>query len=608
MWFSHSRRTTEAPPRRLAVLPFENLSGDAGLDWTEPLFPFALARQFEGVPKFIVSASATSAIAASSGATHEVAGYLTREGGALVVHFAVLDVKAHRELDRGAVHLKNKDWPARLAALAAAVGKAAGGGTPTRPPSVHNDEAVKLLAEAVSYSASDPTAAASRFESATAADPACGWCWEGWVDHAARTAGAPQVQAVIQRSRAAGVQLDALSRARIDLVDATLRNDLPARLAALQRLTEALPSDPLPKSQLADVLVAMRQFDRASHTYQSAISLDPLRGELWNSLAYSLAYAGKYKEADAAVQRYSQLDKSSANPLDSQGEVSLMSGQFQEAARVLIASYEKDKNFNSGAALEKAALAHVLNGDRKEAGQLLDRYLSDRTRSDDPWVEVIRARWEYVVGQTATSRARLQRIAGTPSDPLAPVAASLLALHAVAEGDLPAARAAARSALSQSRNAGQAYLAAFAAVAADPSSAAAYFNDPASRTESRAYALTLRGDWPAAADAWRESLRYARGGADGPHRELLALCLVSSGRAGDAASLVSTGWPILNRDQTLIYDFLIYPNLFYVRAEAALAQKKSADAIRNYDLFLQYAGDRTDRFGRLARAKAAARL
>jgi len=72
--------------------------------------------------------------------------------------------------------------------------------------------------------------------------------------------------------------------------------------------------------------------------------------------------------------------------------------------------------------------------------------------------------------------------------------------------------------------------------------------------------------------------------------------------------MLSGAWPLLSREQALLYDFLIYPNLFFVRAEAAAALKNSADAVRNYDLFLQYSGDRPDRFGRLARAKAASRL
>ena len=95
---------------------------------------------------------------------------------------------------------------------------------------------------------------------------------------------------------------------------------------------------------------------------------------------------------------------------------------------------------------------------------------------------------------------------------------------------------------------------------------------------------------------------------DDPQRELLALCLVHSGQAAEAARLVAPRWPLLTPEERLLYDFMVYPNLFYTRAEVSRAKNDAAAAQRDYDLFLQYSGDRQDRFGELARARAAARL
>ena len=88
---------------------------------------------------------------------------------------------------------------------------------------------------------------------------------------------------------------------------------------------------------------------------------------------------------------------------------------------------------------------------------------------------------------------------------------------------------------------------------------------------------------------------------------MLAYCLVAAGRAAEAAPYVAS-WPILTKTQAVIYDFFLYPNLFYVRAEVARAAQKNTDAQRYYDLYLQYAGDRPDTQGRQARARQAARL
>jgi hypothetical protein len=73
------------------------------------------------------------------------------------------------------------------------------------------------------------------------------------------------------------------------------------------------------------------------------------------------------------------------------------------------------------------------------------------------------------------------------------------------------------------------------------------------------------------------------------------------------AALLSRGWPILDNDDRLLYDFLIYPNLLFVRAEAA-AGRDAAESRRLYDLYLRYAGPGPDRFGQLEKARSAGRL
>jgi hypothetical protein len=71
---------------------------------------------------------------------------------------------------------------------------------------------------------------------------------------------------------------------------------------------------------------------------------------------------------------------------------------------------------------------------------------------------------------------------------------------------------------------------------------------------------------------------------------------------------VKGGWPLLDADDRLLFDFLVYPNLLFVRAEAAATRGDAAEARRLYDLYLRYAGPTKDRFGQMEKAKAASRL
>lgn len=602
-WRSKSRPEAPAGVLRVALLPAENQSGDTALDWTGPLLPYALVRQMEGLPRIAIFTVASRAEGGGAGATHQVEWVVTKRAGWAEVRFFVYGQAPGKIIAQGAAGAPAGDAPALLASVARSLASVLGLQGPGKPPAFHNAAAAREFSSGLL----NPGEAPARFAAAVAADEACGWCWLALAQSALRPDDPGRALSVLERAHGAWDRVDALSRARLELLESELRPDFRLKLTALERLASSLPADPAVQSQWADALVASRQFERAAAAYRLAIQAQPARAEFWNSLAYGLAYAGKFPEARQALARYASLDPASPNPLDSSGEVALLAGEFRQAGKVLTEAYEKDKNFNDGAALEKAVLAHYMNGERDAAGPLLERYLTDRTQRGDPFAAITRARWEYLAGQTAQARARLAAIASQPGAPLAPIAAAMLALRQASEGDSAAAARGAAVARAMARNPGQAFIAGFASAALDPSAAAA-LKDPSWRADAGALGLTLRGEWAAAAAAWKEALALARGGADGPQRELLALCLVSAGRAAEAAALVSPTWPLLTRDQALLYDFLIYPNLLYARAEIARAAGRGSDAQRLYDLFLQYAGDRADRFGRLARARGAARL
>ena len=176
-------------------------------------------------------------------------------------------------------------------------------------------------------------------------------------------------------------------------LDASLRADLRAAAEALGKLASAAPADQQAWTRYAETLVANREFETAASALRRAIELDPSAGLYWNSLAYAYAYMGRFDEALKAVARYAQLD-SSPNPADSRGEILMMAGRFQEAAQAFEESYGKDRNFNGGAAIEKAALCRLLQGDGDGAGKSVARLLEDRAELGDRTVDLRRARWK----------------------------------------------------------------------------------------------------------------------------------------------------------------------------------------------------------------------
>ncbi|WP_321474999.1 hypothetical protein [uncultured Paludibaculum sp.] len=604
VWNRLKPAPAESRDPRVALLPFENQTGDAALDWPERLIPAVLSRQLATLPRVTNFADSHANEAVALGATHLVYGYITRSSNGLVVREFVEDARERKVIFQADLPLRQARWVDLMTGLSATAAKALAAGGPIAEIEIHNDEAARGLAAAMNASTSQDAVAG--YEAAVSADPRCGWCWEGLAEGVSKGGTPEDVLKVVARSRAQGISN--LSRARLDLAQAMLTRNLQERANALERITRVLPNDQASLLQLSQVNVALKRYDQAEAAGHRSVQAAPRRAELWNNYAYNLAYLGRYREATAAVAQYARLDGASANPLDSAGEIALMAGQFEEAARSFRASYEKDKNYNGGAALEKAALAHWLNGDKQAAKATLQRYFEDREKQNDAWLELSKARWEYLFGQTVQARNRMKAFAEQKGHPVAPFAAAILALHALADGDRAGAEEAARIARGTATNAAQRVYAAVATMALDPDTKIVEISDEGLKTEARALGLTARGEWKLAAAEWRSLLSSQPGGTETPYRELLALCLAQSGQASEAAKLVNGWWPLLTREQQLLYDFLIYPNLFYTRAEVSMAAKKPAEAQRDYDRFLNYAGDRGDRFGQIARARSAARL
>ena len=595
-WNDARVRKLTTSPQRVAILPFENQSGNPDLDWPAAVVRLSLVRQLEVLPRVTVFLARSANEAAAQGATRTISGLVLQQRSGTGFKFEVADPQSRESLSGGFIASPQPEWTRLMADLASAVN------IPIRPNAkpasfeIHNEQAARILADALS--SNDAPAALAKLEQSTVADPSCGWCWIMWAEQAVKSGNVSSVQAVLTASRPRARQIDVLSRARLDLLESGLTHDVQAQKSALERITRALPSDVDSLSQLAEIYTNQRQFERSEATLRQAVAAESGRAEVWNSFGYALAYLRRYPEADLAIKEYERAEPDSPNPPDSRGEILMMAGRFREAAKTFESSWEKDKEFNRGAALEKAALALWLNGEKKEAGQYLDRYLAARQQAGDPSAEIVRARWEDMFGQAGEARARLERVAARDDHPMACPASAMLSLRYLAAGNESAAQAAAKRAVSLARSQGQAVFARFAANAVQGTGT----------EEAQALGRTARGDWKGAAELWKAALAKSPGSSDGPHRELLALSLTLSGHAEEARNLVANRYPILTEQQVLLYDFILYPNLFYVRAELANAEKKSAEAQRQYDLFLQYAGNRPDRFGQLARARAAARL
>jgi tetratricopeptide (TPR) repeat protein len=557
-----------------------------------------LRRQLESVP--LLQAAEVRTAADFPGATHELSGYFAARQDRLEAHLFLYELPSHRLKHHVLLARPATEWRGLLEDAAGFITASLRADGRLNPPSVNTDAAAHSLAQALA--ARTPADAIAAFRAAVSADPACGWCWLGWAEAAASFEGREAALAVLEASARHRDSLDPLSRSRLDLLSAGLRRDAFAAASALEKIGAASPSDPLIQLQLSESLVAGRKYAEAESALRNALAMASDHAPLWNSLAYALAYQGRYDQALEAVGRYAALD-AGPNPPDSRGEILMMAGRFREAAEAFGRSYQKDPSFNGGTAMEKAAVCWLLEGDVRSASSALSRFLHDRAARNDRTVALAQARWELLLGRSTSSVSRFSAAAGNRTDPLAPQAASMLALRLAF---LDPASAARWLAPAQSPDGAQELYRTFAAAALDPASIEKV-RDARLQLELRALSLTARRDWPRAAEAWKAVIEASPGGADAVWRELRAYCLVRAGDAAQAARSLGNSWPVLAPGQMQLYDFLVYPALLYTRAEIARAQGRMEEARRLYEIFLTFAGDRRDLADPVTRARAAAR-
>lgn len=588
LWHSSRLKSLSVERQRIAVLRLDNQTGDRQLDAAGAGLAALLAERLGGLPGVTAFVTASPGEAAGREATLVVHGRIEEVRGRYRV-VANLERLSSREFEAaGSVAGEKKALPALMDGIAGGVQSA------VRPKGQLPAAEFRTIEAAValgrSMEAGDGESVIAELETAVRVEPGCGLCWRRLVE--LHTGAGRRDDALAQAEASRAGKISPMSRAAIDYEAARLRNDVPAQKSALERLAKLRAGEPEYLARLAQVLAGLGQWNEAAETLRSAVQAAPLEPNLWNEFGYALAWAGKTDEALRALNEYARLDPDSANPGDSRGEVALMAGRFAQAIEYFEESYKKDKAFNGGQALEKAAMAAYLNGEKARAASYIDRYLGALAQPPTPAARLLGARWQFAFGGIAS--------AVKTAEAADPVPAALIA--AAAGDEEGAARLLAAA---PPQNAGRGKLLLAASTAWPP--------ELASRPEVaplRAFRAVLERRWSAASAEFRAALKsvQANSAQAALLRECAAWTLVMDSKAAEAGKLLGGAWPMPPPAAFSEIVLLVYPNLFYTRAEIALAAGKANDARKYYDLFLLYAGDRKDTHGMIARARAAARL
>ena len=373
-------RAPQSPPR-YALLPFDNLTGDASLDWIARTAPRIAAAEISGTAR----AAASIDDAYLENANRFVHGYFTRTANALRLTVEVEDSASHKMISNEEI-----DGPV-LADV--------------------NTLAKRLEPKSEPFSTSNEDAIAAwgrgEFEQAVALDPGFGQAWLAWIETLARRGDIAGAIDVASRALEHPVKSD-IDALRIELARATFAKDSRAQHEALRQLT-ARVADPLLLANLGELEIRDRDFALAEGDYKKILAVSPENADALNRLGYAYGYQGKVAEAESAFAQYGKLPGQEPNSQDSLGEVYFMDGKFAEAENSFLRAHELNAALLAGGDLRKAAYAHWLAGDLPGSDKLFARYLDFRVKLKDPTVEWQHALWEYSTGRTDQAIASLQK-------------------------------------------------------------------------------------------------------------------------------------------------------------------------------------------------------
>lgn len=601
-----------AGAQRLAILRFENLTGDDSLNWVGRAIPTVMNAELRGSRK--VSAVDFGGLHASdrtlgarpvaapgisterpgallAGATAILYGRISRIGNSLRLDADLVDTS------RGKIErVLSETGPEQQGVIRLADALAKELASPVHTFETTRDQALREYS--VGLESADAHAAVAAFSRAVAADPNFGQAYVAWAQVAAGQNDRAGAERVLGLATARGAAIQELERARIAALTAELHGDQAATMRALETVARLDPADVGLVRRLAQANLGAHRYGEAADSLKKALEVEPGNPELWNDLGYAEMFAGSLTAATTALDEYRRIRPADPNALDSLGDVNFYFGQFAAAEKYYREAFDKDNAFNSGAPLMKAAHAHLRTGDLSGADTLFNQYLETRRQANESLTQLRRAEWEFLTGRRQRAVERLEAFSHDTvalATGLVPQLNAQLAVWELELGDRTRAREFAQRAQTPPGSPLAAVARFLSQAPATPAEwqqrALELFPRPAderTRNLILAYALLLQNEFAAAVPVLSEA--YQHSGPE-PHENLsvlLAWAQIKAGHIDDAARLVMRN-PVPKASPDL-FASLAFPRLLSLQAEVLEKQGRNEEALKHRQLLLALGG------------------
>ncbi len=145
------------------------------------------------------------------------------------------------------------------------------------------------------------------------------------------------------------------------------------RFNILKQITKKFPKEKQAFQFLGIYYRYRQMYEEAIINFMKVLELDPEFSKAYNFLAYTYSEMGNYEKAIEYFKRYASLSPGEANPLDSMGELYFKLGELDNALAKFKEAVEAKPGFDSG---YRIAYIYTLKEDYAEALKWLDYFIA----------------------------------------------------------------------------------------------------------------------------------------------------------------------------------------------------------------------------------------
>jgi Tfp pilus assembly protein PilF/TolB-like protein len=396
-------------PGSVAVVAFENQTGDPNFDHLRKVIPNLLITNLENTGLFrvatwerirdvlgqmgrkgidIIDPDAGFEFCRREGMAFIVVGSFTRAGQTFVTEFKLLDAGSRNMVRTAKVTGAGEDsiLNVHVDELSRRIAEGMGVGQ-QKLDATHLAVADLTTRSTEAYAAYlegmeqlqrlDDAAARPAFEKAIRIDPEFAIAYLGLGRTLEREGDREKVTAMYRKARELSSRAPEKERLMIEARYAfSVEKDRPKALAILKDLVSRYPEEKDFRINLG-VWIMGSDPDGAIAEFKAALALDPNFGLALNELAFALVQKGDYAGAQAYLERYVAVAPEEFNPPDSLGLVLFMRGRLDES----LANFMRARALNPAIG-EELSIGYILALQEDYAGALAWRWINISKPSD----------------------------------------------------------------------------------------------------------------------------------------------------------------------------------------------------------------------------------